>query len=128
MRQHITHAFQQRLHRHRLGLQPVAPGESQQPAGDGAAPLGRFADQLRQAEDRDVGAAFADQPRTAQHRLQDIVDVVRDAARQPSQRLHPLPLGQRFQRRLTLCPGRVQRRSRPHALGKQYAQQQGRGR
>ena len=87
--------FQQRGRRHRAGLQPIPPGECQHAAGDAGPALGRLQRRAGVAADPPgiVRPAFQ-QPQRAGHHLQQVVEIMRDAAGDAAERLQLLRLAQ----------------------------------
>ena len=90
MAQHVAQPRQQRLWFHRFGPQLPPARKGQQPAGDGGASFGRIKDHLGEPLDAiGIGGTREDQAGAALHGLQDVVEIVCDAARQLPQCLHP---------------------------------------
>jgi hypothetical protein len=91
VRQNLTQSGQQGLDLDRLGAQLVAARKGKEPTRDRAPSPRRVQDHAGETENpRHVAGAPLDQRGGALHRLQDVVEVVGDTARELTQRLHPL--------------------------------------
>ncbi len=93
--QEVGHPAHQPGEVDRLGLQVLAPGEGEHALRQRRAALGTLDGVVEQAQQAGVlGQALAQEFEAAQHRHQQVVEVVGDAAGELAHRLHLLGLGQ----------------------------------
>jgi hypothetical protein len=104
--QQVGHVVDQLGNGHGLGIEVLPAREGQHALGEDGAPLRGLPGVGHQRRDPGIVAdAPLDELQAAQHRRQQVVEIVRDAAGQLADRLHLLRLEQRFPRRVEMLLG-----------------------